>query len=94
MCRGWARCRRIGKFCEPSVFASWVEQGRDRGAGTSGNTPVTFLPMELISADGRVDGSDIRPLASVSSGFTYMRRDDVIIAKITPCFENRKGRVS
>jgi hypothetical protein len=30
-------------------------------------------------------------MAEVWQGFTYFRRHDVVIAKITPCFENGKG---
>jgi len=52
---------------------------------------VTFLPMERVGADGRVDARDMRPIASVWHGFTYFRRGDILLAKITPCFENGKG---
>lgn len=55
------------------------------------NFDVTFLPMERVGTDGRIDPSDQRPITSVWSGFTYFRRNDVILAKITPCFENGKG---
>ena len=52
--------------------------------------PVTFLPMERVGTDGEID--EKRASASaVWNGFTYFRRDDVIVAKITPCFENGKG---
>jgi restriction endonuclease S subunit len=33
----------------------------------------------------------VRPISALWNGFTYFRRDDVIVAKITPCFENGKG---
>lgn len=52
---------------------------------------VVFLPMEKISANGQIDCSEKRSLTEVWSGFTYFRRGDVVIAKITPCFENGKG---
>lgn len=54
-------------------------------------TEVQFLPMALVSADGGLDLSDIQFFEDVYSGFTYFRRGDVIVAKITPCFENGKG---
>lgn len=53
--------------------------------------PVTFLPMESISPRGGVDAPLKRPLREVRTGYTYFERSDVVIAKITPCFENGKG---
>lgn len=52
---------------------------------------VSFLPMEAIGEDGSVDLSRTRPLASVKEGYTGCRDGDVVVAKITPCFENGKG---
>ena len=52
---------------------------------------VTFLPMENISVDGDIDCSEKRALSEVWHGFTYFQRGDVVVAKITPCFENGKG---
>ena len=47
--------------------------------------------MERVWSDGRIDPQEILPAAKVWNGFTYFRRDDVLVAKITPCFENGKG---
>ncbi len=52
---------------------------------------AVFLPMENISVDGRIEETLQRPIRDLWKGFTYFRRGDVIIAKITPCFENGKG---
>lgn len=52
---------------------------------------VVFLPMEKVSTDGQVDMSEARPIREVWQGFTYFKRGDVVVAKITPCFENGKG---
>ena len=54
------------------------------------DTPVTFLPMERVGTDGKID-EEVVPASSVWNGFTYFRRSDVLVAKITPCFENGKG---
>lgn len=54
-------------------------------------TEVSFVPMERISTEGDFDLSESKPVESVYSGFTYFRNGDVVIAKITPCFENGKG---
>jgi len=56
-----------------------------------GDTSVTFLPMDRIGVWGQIDTSEQVKLADVKSGFTYMCNGDVIVAKITPCFENGKG---
>ena len=55
------------------------------------DTATTFLPMERVSPDGRIDSQEILPASRVWNGFTYFRRNDVLVAKITPCFENGKG---
>ena len=52
---------------------------------------AVFLPMERVGSDGRFDASEERPISDLWNGFTYFRRGDVIVAKITPCFENGKG---
>jgi restriction endonuclease S subunit len=52
---------------------------------------AVFLPMERVGSDGPFDASETRPISDLWNGFTYFRRGDVIVAKITPCFENGKG---
>jgi type I restriction enzyme S subunit len=52
---------------------------------------VSFLPMELVNEDGTYQLTETRNINEVYSGFTYCMNDDVILAKITPCFENGKG---
>ena len=55
------------------------------------DTPVTFLPMERVGTDGRIETGEMLPASDVWNGFTYFGRKDVLVAKITPCFENGKG---
>jgi len=53
--------------------------------------PVSFLPMSDLSArQGEVIPKQERPLETVIKGYTYFVERDVIVAKITPCFENGK----
>ena len=56
------------------------------------NIDVSFIPMQLIS-DEFTNGhkSEIRKWKDVKRGFTHFREGDVAVAKITPCFENRKS---
>ena len=57
-------------------------------------TDVAFIPMTLIS-DGFANKhtSEKRKWKEIKKGFTHFREGDVGIAKITPCFENRKSIV-
>lgn len=57
----------------------------------SSQLSVSFLPMEKVGTEGELELDTTRPLESVLQGFTYFRNGDVIVAKITPCFENGKG---
>jgi type I restriction enzyme, S subunit len=54
--------------------------------------PVTFVPMPAVDADaGAITAPLTRAFASVRKGFTAFANEDVIVAKITPCFENGKA---
>jgi type I restriction enzyme S subunit len=52
---------------------------------------VTFIGMEDISESGCIIKQNVMPLSSIKKGLTFFERNDVLIAKITPCFENGKG---
>lgn len=52
---------------------------------------VSFLAMASVSEDGVLLNQEIRILNETKKGFTYFERGDVIVAKITPCFENGKA---
>jgi type I restriction enzyme S subunit len=52
---------------------------------------VTFLPMEAIGEQGELDTSRIIKFDEASAGYTLFFDGDVVVAKITPCFENGKG---
>ena len=52
---------------------------------------VVFLPMEKVTEAGEIDCSIKKPIFDLYNGFTSFRKNDVIVAKITPCFENGKG---
>ncbi len=53
---------------------------------------VSFVPMEAISESGRLTLQE-RKYKDVKDGFTYFRDGDVVLAKITPCYENGKAGV-
>ena len=52
---------------------------------------ASFLPMEAIGEQGQLDLSATRPVEEVQSGYSRFFDGDVVVAKITPCFENGKG---
>ena len=58
------------------------------------DTVVGFMPMPLLK-DGFNDSHtyEKRLWKEVKSGFTHFANNDVVIAKITPCFQNRKSAV-
>ncbi len=53
---------------------------------------VTFAPMDALDDGlGGLDATMSRPLGEVAAGsYNYFREDDVLLAKVTPCFENGK----
>ena len=71
--------------------ASLNPSKREVRAPLLADTPVTFLPMERVGRDGRIETGEMLPASDVWNGFTYFEREDVLVAKITPCFENGKG---
>ena len=64
------------------------ENTKDRAEQVS---EATFLPMNAIGEQGQLDLSRTRPIDQVQSGYSRFLDGDVVIAKITPCFENGKG---
>ena len=55
---------------------------------------VSFLPMKTI-ADGFAGSiePEVRPWGEIKKGFTHVADGDIALAKITPCFQNRKSAV-
>lgn len=52
---------------------------------------VSFVPMDAVGEYGGIRLSEEKELSEIGSGYTYFCDDDVVVAKITPCFENGKG---
>jgi type I restriction enzyme, S subunit len=49
---------------------------------------VSFLPMDKILGPNELDLSINKNIEEVYSGYTYFKENDIILAKVTPCFEN------
>ncbi len=58
------------------------------------DTLVSFVPMEAIGENGELQLESTKAISEVSAGYTYFKENDVVIAKITPCFENGKGAIA
>lgn len=52
---------------------------------------VIFLPMEKVKENGNLSQDTVKSIKELSKGYTYFERNDIIVAKITPCFENGKA---
>lgn len=52
---------------------------------------TTFVGMQDVNENARLVKQTPVTFSKVKSGFTYFERGDVLVAKITPCFENGKG---
>ena len=79
---GWAWCRFSSAF---------IINPRNQ---LSDDMSVSFVPMPLIQEGYANKHTDEEKIwGSVKSGFTHFANNDVGIAKITPCFENKKSVV-
>lgn len=74
-------------------FVAELNPSKSEVASIDRQTEVSFLLMDAIGDDGTIRLDETRTLAQVENGYTYFRDGDVVIAKITPCFENGKGAV-
>lgn len=75
-------------------FLVKVNPSRSELSCVSRDTEVSFVPMEAVGEYGGLQLDQTKPLDEVSVGYTYFREDDVVVAKITPCFENGKGSMA
>ena len=77
----------------PSVPIGEVSQVNPRGPAKAELSPddeVDFLPMADLHEDGSVHVAERRRYEEVAKGYTAFKKGDVLLAKITPCFENNK----
>lgn len=59
------------------------------------NIEVNFVPMRAVQPEGAgLASPELRRYAEVKKGYTPFLSGDVIMAKITPCMENGKTRLS
>jgi type I restriction enzyme, S subunit len=74
-----------------ATLADVAELNPRQVTGLSLSEPVAFVPMASVSAEtASTESVTVRPYGEVSKGYTPMCNGDVLVAKITPCFENGK----
>jgi type I restriction enzyme S subunit len=84
MKKGW-KTKPLSEVCQIKPPKS---EARERVAP---NVLVSFAPMEDLGIDRKyLKATQTKPLSSVVGSYTYFADGDVLLAKITPCFENGK----
>ncbi|MDB5204922.1 MAG: type restriction enzyme protein [Candidatus Taylorbacteria bacterium] len=79
---------KLGEICEINPKKSEV-------SSLSSDTEVSFVPMADISEnESFFVPKQIKKLKDVLIGYTYFKDDDVLLAKVTPCFENGKSGIA
>jgi type I restriction enzyme M protein len=72
-----------------------INPKRSEVAGLSSDTLVSFVPMAALSEHSMTfQPMESRPLSEVGTSYTYFRDNDVLMAKVTPCFENGKAGIA
>jgi type I restriction enzyme M protein len=76
----------LSELCEVNPKKSEV---KDR------NFEVSFVPMSDVSEqDYYFESKQTKKISEVYKGYTYFAENDVLLAKITPCFENGKSAIA
>lgn len=58
------------------------------------DSEVSFVPMDAVGEYGGIRLDQTRVISEIGSGYTEFQDGDVVVAKITPCFENGKGALA
>ena len=83
---GWEE-KRIGEVCIINPSKIEVKDLDEK-------LEVSFIPMAYVSEEGKIMKMDKKYLKEVNKGFTFFKNNDVLLAKITPCFENGKKAIA
>lgn len=79
-------------FCRMR-FVSAINKSR-RPASLNGEDLVSFVPMKAIGENDEFNSSEVKTVEEIGTSYTPFQENDILIAKITPCFENGKGAVA
>jgi type I restriction enzyme M protein len=79
---------QIGEACS-------VNPRKSELADLDGDFVVSFVPMSDIGENAMFfESKETKGLNEVTASYTYFRDGDVLLAKVTPCFENGKAGIS
>lgn len=78
----------LGEVCEVNPKKSELKDLDEK-------LEVSFVPMADLN-ENQIDfiPSQTKSLKEVIKGYTYFKDDDVLLAKVTPCFENGKAGIA
>jgi type I restriction enzyme M protein len=78
----------LGEVCEVNPKKSQLKE-------FSSEMEVSFAPMaDLNENEMDFEAKEVKKLAEVINGYTYFADNDVLLAKVTPCFENGKAGIA
>lgn len=79
---------KLGDVCE-------INPKKSRIIGLSMDKEVSFVPMECLNIHQKdFREKETRKLSDVFTKYTYFENNDVLLAKVTPCFENGKSGIA
>lgn len=79
---------KLGDVCELNPKKSEVRDFPD-------TTEVSFVPMADVNEHEMLFiPKEVKSLSEVYTGYTYFKENDVLLAKVTPCFENGKAGIA
>lgn len=80
---------------KPVAEVAQVNPKKSEVKGLPEDTPVSFVPMAVLEENREsFTPVEVKQLGEVAGSYTYFRDDDVLIAKVTPCFENGKAGIA
>lgn len=68
-----------------------INPSLDKALELTDDKNVSFIKMEDVSNNAVITNLRVKKYSEVKKGFTKFQDNDVLVAKITPCFENGKG---
>lgn len=80
-------CWRLNRLCDITEINPKKEVIED-------DKDVSFIAMEDVSNQGAIIKRNVRKYGEVKKGYTAFKNNDVLLAKITPCFENGKKAIA
>jgi len=79
---------RIGDICT-------INPRKRLLANLAADTRVSFVPMAALNEHSMAfQPGETKQLSEVSASYTYFEDNDVLLAKVTPCFENGKAGIA